>query len=210
MKKLQKIKRKIKLFIEIKKVKSLLESRKTNSKICIHKKMHYYRDRTAMIKAKCLDIGRRFEETGLKDGTFCMRKNSKLNVKDKFTIYTGCSISVEENAELILGSGYISNNSSINCFKKITIGDNVIISKNVNIRDSDNHVIKYEGYEKEKEIIIGNNVWIGLNATILKGVTIGDNSIVAAGAIVTGDVPNNCIVAGVPAKIIKENICWEK
>ncbi|MDE7192107.1 MAG: sugar O-acetyltransferase, partial [Clostridia bacterium] len=51
---------------------------------------------------------------------------------------------------------------------------------------------------------IGNNVWIGAHATILSGVTIGDNAIIAAGAVVTKDVPQNTVVAGVPAKIIKK------
>ena len=52
-------------------------------------------------------------------------------------------------------------------------------------------------------IVIGNKVWIGDNATILPGVTIGENSIVAAGAVVTKDVPANVIVGGLPARIIK-------
>ena len=53
-------------------------------------------------------------------------------------------------------------------------------------------------------IVLGKRVWIGSNSTITKGVTIGDNSIVAAGAVVTKDVPANCIVGGVPARIIKK------
>ncbi|MBA2585639.1 MAG: maltose acetyltransferase, partial [Chthoniobacterales bacterium] len=51
--------------------------------------------------------------------------------------------------------------------------------------------------------IIGDNVWIGMNAVILKGVAIGENSVVAAGAVVTKSVPENCVVAGNPAKIVK-------
>ena len=54
-----------------------------------------------------------------------------------------------------------------------------------------------------------NHVWIGMNATVLKGVTIGEGSIVAAGAIVTKDVPDHCLVAGVPAKIIRRDVRWE-
>ncbi|MDO4565403.1 MAG: DapH/DapD/GlmU-related protein, partial [Clostridia bacterium] len=54
-----------------------------------------------------------------------------------------------------------------------------------------------------KPVTIGNDVWIGGNCTILPGVTIGNNVIVAAGAVVTKDVPDNCVVAGVPAKIIR-------
>ena len=55
-----------------------------------------------------------------------------------------------------------------------------------------------------KPVTIGNDVWIGANCTILPGVTIGNNVVVAAGAVVTKDVPDNCVVGGVPVKIIKE------
>lgn len=65
------------------------------------------------------------------------------------------------------------------------------------------------GKEKTAPIQIGNHVWIGARAIILKGVTIGDGVVVAAGAVVTKDVPPNTLVGGVPAKIIKENISWE-
>lgn len=63
--------------------------------------------------------------------------------------------------------------------------------------------------EKPSAIVIGNNGWIGFNATILPGVSIGDGAIVAAGAVVTKDVPANTIVGGVPAKFIKkvEAVC---
>ena len=76
------------------------------------------------------------------------------------------------------------------------------------IRDSDNHTI-IGGKEKTAPIKIGNHVWIGARATILKGVKIGDGAVVAAGAVVTRDVPPNTLVGGVPAKIIKENVSWE-
>lgn len=56
---------------------------------------------------------------------------------------------------------------------------------------------------------IGNKVWIATGAMILPGVTIGDGAIVAAGAVVTKDVPEKCMVAGVPAKVIKENVEWK-
>jgi maltose O-acetyltransferase len=55
-------------------------------------------------------------------------------------------------------------------------------------------------------VIIGDNVWIGERAIILKGVNIGDNAIVAAGSVVTKSIPNNSLVAGNPAKIIKQNL----
>ena len=94
------------------------------------------------------------------------------------------------------------------CAKKIRIGKDVIIARDVIIRDTDGHKILDRTHEKDKEVIIGDHVWIGTRAIIMKGVNIGNGSIVAAGAIVTKDVPPNCIVAGVPAKVIKNNIKW--
>jgi len=139
---------------------------------------------------------------------FEMAKNSKLIVNGTFDIYSGVYISVTKNAALTLGSGIVNNNLNISCFEKIEIGNDILISENVTIRDSDNHRIN--NTEKISAAIkIGNHVWIGLNVTILKGVTISDGAIVAAGAVVTKDVPPNTLVGGVPAKIIKENVTWE-
>lgn len=86
----------------------------------------------------------------------------------------------------------------------ITIGDNVLIGPKVNLV-SENHPIdpSQRNFLLGKPIIIKNNAWIGASATILPGITVGENSIVAAGAIVTKDVPDNTIVAGNPAKQIK-------
>jgi acetyltransferase-like isoleucine patch superfamily enzyme len=60
-----------------------------------------------------------------------------------------------------------------------------------------------------KPVHIGNHVWIGMNVMILKGVTIGDGAIIAAGSVVNRDVPERCLAGGVPAKVIKENVQWE-
>lgn len=140
---------------------------------------------------------------------FLAKKSSRLIVNGNFIIYNGCSVTIQENALLEIGSGYMSEHSRIMCFNHIKIGNDVIIADKVTIRDSDNHNIKYEGYEMSKPINIGNHVWIGMGATILKGVTIGDGAIIAAGAVVTKNVPPQCLCGGVPAKIIKENIIWD-
>ena len=135
--------------------------------------------------------------------------NARLIVTGDFTIYTGCAVYVNENATLELGSGYINNNVNIHCFTSIRIGHDVAIAEDVTIRDSDTHHILYSGYESTQPIDIGDHVWIGTRAIILKGVKIGNGSIIAAGAVVTRNVPENSLVGGVPARIIKRHICWE-
>ena len=86
----------------------------------------------------------------------------------------------------------------------VVIGDGCQIGHNVVFATLD-HGITPEDRRNTypAPIVLGKRVWVGSNSTITKGVTIGDNSIVAAGAVVTKDVPANCIVGGVPAKIIK-------
>lgn len=87
----------------------------------------------------------------------------------------------------------------------ITIEDDVLIGPKVNLI-TENHPIDSRKRKNLdlKSIVIKKNVWIGAGATILPGVTIGENSIVAAGAVVNKDVPSNVIVGGVPAKTIKK------
>lgn len=138
-----------------------------------------------------------------------MRERARITVKGRFILYSPKRIVVNEDAKLILGSGYINNFANINCSRKITIGHGVAIAENVVIRDSDNHPILSGGAASmTAPIVIGNKVWIGMNAMILKGVHIGDGAIVAAGAVVTRDVPARCLVAGVPAKVLKEGVEW--
>lgn len=98
---------------------------------------------------------------------------------------------------------------------KLKIGNNVKIGGNVLIIDTDSHPIDFllrrepphfesvQSAIKSSPIIIDDDVWIGANCTILKGVTIGARSIIGAGSVVTKDIPADCIAAGNPAKIIK-------
>lgn len=117
----------------------------------------------------------------------------------------------------------IGDNSIVGAVKSVTIGDYTTISSNVAIYDNNNHPVNPEDrlfiwntaegsqyrkwrYSVAKPIIIGHNVWIGMYARINKGVTIGNNSIIAANAVVTKDVPANSIAAGNPARIVKSDI----
>lgn len=86
----------------------------------------------------------------------------------------------------------------------ITVGDGTMIGQNVTLLTL-NHgfALKDRNTTYPLPIVIGQNVWISANATVVPGVTIGDNAVIAAGAVVTKDVPKNAVVAGVPAKVIR-------
>ena len=154
----------------------------------------------------CLCLKSSLFEKRIKKSFIRMDCNSKINVKDDFTFFYGADVVLFENATLELGKSYANSNCKIRCHKRITIGDECAISHDVTIMDSDAHAIN--GVVNTEPVIIGNHVWIGTRATILKGVTIGDGAIIAAGAVVTKDVPPYSMVGGVPARIIKDKVEW--
>lgn len=119
------------------------------------------------------------------------------------------------NGQIIIG------NNTLICGKthlaviegtKITIGKDCLFSENIMFRTGDSHsVLDLNGnrINPSKDIVIGNHVWIGNGATVLKGAKLSDNSIVSTGAILTKEITqSNVTVAGVPAVIVKENINW--
>lgn len=169
--------------------------------------MHIAFSQTAKVKGEGeLTLGARWKLERFKAAQFVMEQKSELQVTGHFVIYTGCDIRLNSNAKLVLGSGYLNKNASINCYNHISIGHNVIIAENVVIRDSDNHHIN--GKMHSDPIIIDDDVWIGLNVTILNGVTIGKGAVIAAGSVVTKSIPPHCLAAGCPAKVKKEHITW--
>ena len=139
---------------------------------------------------------------------FSMKKHSSLIVHGSFSVYSNADISVNEDATLEIGSGFINHGARIHCFSRITIGNNVYIGEDVSIKDSDGHEIIGSNKPMTSPITIKDHVWIGTKVTIIKGVTIGDGSIVAAGSVVTKDVPAHSLVAGVPAKVVKQDVSW--
>ena len=142
-------------------------------------------------------------------GMLEMYPYSKIVIEDNFVIHSGAHVIITENALINLGSGYINRNCKIRCFNKIEIGKDVAISENVTIWDSDVHQINCNDNIKSAPIKIGDHVWIGTNTTILKGVKIGNGAVIAAGSLVNKDIPNNCLAAGVPAKVIRSYVEWD-
>ncbi len=112
-----------------------------------------------------------------------------------------------ESGSITIGDyALLSPGVRINACDEIVLGDSVMMAAGSYITDSDWHEMYDRGNRATavNPVYIGDNVWIGDHAMVLKGVTIGENSVVAAGAVVVKDVPANVVVAGNPAKIVKE------
>ncbi|MFQ3800806.1 sugar O-acetyltransferase [Staphylococcus equorum] len=114
----------------------------------------------------------------------------------------------DDGKNIHVGNDVLTNyNLTILDIAPVTIGNHVMIGPNVDIYTV-NHPMSKQGRReylaKASPVKIGNDVWIGGKVTITPGVTIGNNVVVASGAVVTKDIPSNTLVAGVPAKIVKE------
>lgn len=134
-------------------------------------------------------------------------------VSNMVGLYQRTIIVARYGGSITIGSGCGISGSTIYAMKKITIGDNVLIGGNCKIIDNDFHplhenkrISQHYTDIKTKSIKIGDGCFIGANTIILKGTTLGRNVVVGAGSVVHGNFPDNVIIAGNPAKIVKENI----
>ncbi len=155
-----------------------------------------------------LHLGTAFERSHFSKTNVKIDEGGELVVNGIFSFHTGGVINIARGGRLEIGSGYAAENVDITCYNRISIGQYVAISKGVAISDSNDHTIKGMEDHGKKPIIIGEHVGIGMRAMILTGVNIGEGAIIAAGAVVVKDVPPKCFVAGVPAKVIKEDVEW--
>ena len=151
-----------------------------------------------------------FEFNGMKPS---MRKERNEIISKLFSsVGKNCWIESPFNCDygynIVVGDNFYANtNCTILDCAKVTIGDDVLIGPNVSFY-TPNHAVDADerkaGYEISLPINIGNKVWIGGSVAILPGVSIGDNSIIGAGSVVTKDIPANVIAVGVPCKVIRQ------
>lgn len=159
--------------------------------------------------------------------SFQFPKNGDVEFGDGFIINTGIKsgidgsqsrIHVKKNAKLHIGKMSGMTNTTIQCHEEIVIGDHVNIGAGCLIIDSNFHSTDWRDRLDRKRDInnhlnapvhIGDVVFIGARSIICKGVTIGNHSMIAAGSVVTKDIPADCIAGGNPAKVIKKlNIAY--
>jgi acetyltransferase-like isoleucine patch superfamily enzyme len=120
----------------------------------------------------------------------------------------GCKIRVHEGEVKIGAKTVIGQECTVSAFQHVSIGRECIIADRVMLIDFDHGVtevdrpIRAQGIYK-RDVDVGHNVWIGYGACILRGVTVGDNSIIGTSAVVTTTVPANAVVGGVPARVIR-------
>ena len=153
---------------------------------------------------------------------FRLCENAKLILAPRTRIGPGFYISIASGCSIELGAWtYFGNSPQIHCRAGISIGERCLLSHNLILMDYDGHSLmnsdkfeivadlKNEGSGKSGKIKISDDVWIGAHATLLKGVQVGAGAVVAAHSVVTRDVPERCLVAGNPAKVIRQNVKWK-
>ena len=115
----------------------------------------------------------------------------------------------DRDAELTIGDGtFVNHRTELVAHERVTIGRDCLIAWDVLVLDSDSHSV--DGAPHTAPVRIGDRVWIGCRATVLKGVTVGDGAVVAAGSVVVSDVPARSLVAGNPARVVREDVTWSE
>lgn len=140
-------------------------------------------------------------------GDQCRFRSSSLS--NYVGINRKCSISTHlQNSTIIIGNKVGMSGTVIAAAEKIILGENVLCGANTLITDFDWHPVKKNAgmpsYGKTAPIYIEDNVWLGINVIVLKGVSIGKNSVIGANSVVIKSIPGNVVAAGNPCKVIKE------
>ena len=169
--------------------------------------------REPLFRYRCARVGRGLILEGdvpqfIGNGRIVVGDDVRVGTRNTWVV----GFKVSEGAELVIGNRVSVNyQTSISVATRVEIGDDTMIAGNVQIYDNISHPLspsrrlKHESFtlDEAAPISIGKNVWIGNAAIIMRGVSVGDNSVVAAGSIVTKDVPADTLVAGSPARVIK-------
>lgn len=158
------------------------------------------------IKTKGLVFtGGRLFVSRAKDATMRIGKNCRFMSKswgNSIGLNHICMLTVESKANLSIGDNCSFSGDSIWCFESITIGNHVRVGANCLIMDGDAHQDDPRA-GKNKPIVIEDNVWLGGNVVVKKGVTIGRNSVIGMNSVVTKNIPSNCVAIGNPCVVIR-------
>jgi acetyltransferase-like isoleucine patch superfamily enzyme len=162
------------------------------------------------------------------DGPFFLGKGLELKIEPRGEIRFGRFVWIGDGTKIRCHEGVVEigektvmgQECTISAYQRVRIGNECVIADRAMFIDFDHGVVEVErpirlqGIYK-RDVEVGNNVWIGYGACILRGVSVGDNSVIGTNAVVTKDVPANAIVGGVPARIIRmreapQELRWER
>jgi acetyltransferase-like isoleucine patch superfamily enzyme len=120
----------------------------------------------------------------------------------------GCKIRCHEGTVAIGAKTVMGQECTISAYQHVSIGRECVIADRVMLIDFDHGMVEVDRPIREqgiykRDVRVGNNVWIGYGACVLRGVTVGDNAVIGTNAVVTDDVPANAVVGGVPARVIR-------
>lgn len=180
--------------------------------VCNHSQIHIAQGAKIEMKPKAILEFNMMEDPfrKVRPSRLILHENSRLVCKGHIQSFEAVRIECLPNAVVEIGhKSYINHDSEIRCRERVTIGNNVSIAYNVLIQDSDYHTTYDEAGSPKPEtlpITIEDNVWIGANAIILKGVALGEGCVVAAGSVVTKSAPAHSLIGGNPARVIKQNL----
>lgn len=143
------------------------------------------------------------------DRTF-INVRGRLEFHGNYSIGRGCRFDIGPTAIATFGGGYVSPNTNFIIMHKLNVGDGCVISWDCQFLDDDFHDLTHEKkIEKDCSINVGCHVWIGSRVVVLKGSRIPDGCVVASGSVVcSAFTKENCLLAGNPAKIIRDNVSW--
>ena len=143
--------------------------------------------------------------------------NNKVIIDSGVRIKAGAIWIENNNNSILIGKNTTIEEAHLSVAEEnlfIKIGEDCMLSRDIRISTTDSHSIidNISGLRINKgaSVVIGNHVWIGYHSNINKGVSISDNSVIASNTLVTHDVPSSVIVAGIPARVIKSNISWDR
>jgi acetyltransferase-like isoleucine patch superfamily enzyme len=135
-------------------------------------------------------------------------RNARIELGRWSWIGHGTKLRCHEGVVSIGAKTVMGQECTISAFQNVSIGRECVIADRVMLIDFDHGMVEVERPVRlqgiyKRDVNVGNNVWIGYGACILRGVTVGDNAVIGTGAVVTKDVPANAVVAGVPARVIR-------
>lgn len=155
-------------------------------------------------------------------GDWTVNGRAKIKIGER-GIFGNGKLVAAKNTQIKIGNDFSINSTYqiiANSYTSILVGDDCMISYDVILRSNDGHSIfdlntgKNISSEKEisksRKIVIGDHVWVGIRSVILYNSEIGNGSIIGAASLVKSKIPNNCIAVGIPAKIKKDNIAWDR